>query len=101
MDLKPGTRLRSITSEAEVIVVRPPSQAPAIACGGAPLVLVGDPAPSAAPASGLEEPTLLGKRYVDADTGIELLCTKGGSGTLTCDGRVMPLKDAKPLPSSD
>lgn len=102
MDLKPGTRLRSIISEAEVIVVRAPSEPVEIACGGAPMVAAGDAARSAAAlADGLEEPTLIGKRYVDDACRIELLCTKGGAGTLTCDGRAMPLKDAKPLPSSD
>lgn len=102
MELKAGTRLRSATSETEVIVVRPPSEAVEIACGGAPMVAGGDPPPAAlTPEGGLEEPTLLGKRYVDGTSGVELLCTKGGAGTLTCDGRVMPQKDAKALPSSD
>jgi hypothetical protein len=43
----------------------------------------------------------LGKRYVDADSGVELLCTRAGLGVLTCDGRAMTIKGAKPLPSSD
>ena len=47
------------------------------------------------------EGTLLGKRYVDDDAGLELLCTKAGPGTLHCDGRPLGLKGAKPLPSSD
>jgi len=102
MDLKPGTRLRSVTSDVEVIIVRPPAESVVIACGGAAMVAVGDPdPPTAEPEDGLGEPTLLGKRYVDDTAGLELLCTKGGAGSLTCEGRVMPLKDAKPLPSSD
>ena len=27
--------------------------------------------------------TLIGKRYADAETGLELLCTKGGDGSLS------------------
>ena len=35
------------------------------------------------------------------DSGIELLCTKAGEGSLSLDGAPLPLKEAKPLPSSD
>jgi hypothetical protein len=55
----------------------------------------------ATPVGGLEQPIVLGKRYTDDSSNIEVLCTKGGAGTLTCEGRVMLPKDAKPLPSSD
>lgn len=51
--------------------------------------------------SGLDGNALLGKRYSDEATGIELLCTKGGPGQLACDGRPLVVKAAKPLPSSD
>jgi hypothetical protein len=44
---------------------------------------------------------LLGKRYADDDLGLELLCTRAGTGALTVDGRPLLLKGAKPLPSSD
>ena len=57
--------------------------------------------PRGAPAPGPDGGTLLGKRYVDEASGIELLCSKGGSGSLACDGRAMTVKGAKPLPSSD
>jgi hypothetical protein len=45
--------------------------------------------------------SLLGKRYADEDLGLELLCMKAGEGTLAVDGTAIPLRDAKPLPSSD
>ena len=45
--------------------------------------------------------SLIGKRFADADSGLELLVTKAGAGTLTLDGVALPLKEAKPLPSSD
>ena len=43
----------------------------------------------------------MGKRFADPDTGIEVLATKGGAGSLSLDGQPLALKDAKPLPSSD
>jgi len=45
--------------------------------------------------------TQLGKRYADDSSGIEVLCTKAGEGTLTLDGERLEIKGAKPLPSSD
>ena len=101
MELKPGTRLRSQTCSAEVIVVRAPAGPVDLCCGGAPMVPVGDPVEGrpidAAHGSG----TLLGKRYADDATGLELLCTKAGEGSLSLDGAPVLVKDAKPLPSSD
>lgn len=102
MEFRPGTRLRSVTSSTEVVVVRSPNEDLLIACGGSPMVSIGSEVASAAtPQPGLDAPTLLGKRYVDEEAGVELLCTKADQGTLTCGGRVMHLKEAKPLPSSD
>ena len=43
----------------------------------------------------------LGKRYAEEDLGLELLCTRAGSGALTANGAALALKGAKPLPSSD
>jgi len=54
-------------------------------------------APDAAHASG----SLLGKRYIDEDSGLEALCAKPGAGSLSADGRPLAVKDAKKLPSSD
>jgi hypothetical protein len=45
--------------------------------------------------------TALGKRYVDAEGTVEILCTKSGAGSLHLDGRPLSLKESKPLPSSD
>ena len=44
---------------------------------------------------------LLGKRYSDGATGLEVLCTKAGEGSLALNGESLLLKEAKPLPSSD
>lgn len=102
MMLRPGQRLRSVVCDAQVIVVRAPSRAVELGCGGAPLVEDGQEAdgPVALDAT-LGDGPLLGKRYADDELGLELLCTRAGAGALTVDGRLVPVKDAKPLPSSD
>ncbi len=38
------------------------------------------------PEADLSEDTLLGKRYADEAVGIEVLCTKAGTGTLASTG---------------
>jgi hypothetical protein len=45
--------------------------------------------------------TLVGKRYRDETSGLEVLCTKVGAGSLSINGVPVPMKEAKPLPSSD
>jgi hypothetical protein len=45
--------------------------------------------------------TLLGKRYVDADQILEVLCTKPGDGSLSVGDEPLQVKEAKPLPASD
>lgn len=100
MELKPGTRLRSAVCETEVIVVRAPDGDADLACGGAALIAMDDEATGTLDPT-LAGGTLIGKRYADEDLGLELLCTKGGTGTLTANGVALPVKGAKPLPSSD
>jgi len=101
MELKPGTRLRSQVCAAEVIVVKAPAGAVDVCCGGAPMV----PLDAAAESHPIDDAhrggTLLGKRYADEAAGIELLCTKAGEGSLSLGATALPVKDAKPLPSSD
>lgn len=98
--LRPGDQLASTACTTRVVVVRAPAAgSPLITCGGSPMV----PATSAPPApSGQGDAvTLIGKRYVDANETLELLCTTSGSGELSCGGAPMSLKAAKPLPASD
>jgi hypothetical protein len=45
--------------------------------------------------------SLIGKRFADPESGLELLVTKAGEGSLAVDGISIPLKESKPLPSSD
>jgi hypothetical protein len=97
--LKPGSRWRSSTCSAEVVVVKAPADAVDLRCGGEVMVPHAADIPAAAGEG--EHVTLVGKRYVDASERIELLCTKGGGGELTIDGVALTPKGAKPLPSSD
>jgi hypothetical protein len=101
MELKPGQKLRSAVCDAEVIVVRAPSGDVVVGCGGAPLLTEGDEPGGAQLDASLGEGPQIGKRYADEELGLELLCTKPGKGALTVDGHLLPLKSAKPLPSSD
>ena len=58
-------------------------------------------APGAVPNAERSGGTLLGKRYADELRGFEVLCTKGGTGALSLGGKVLTLRAATPLPSSD
>jgi hypothetical protein len=102
MELRPGQKLRSAVCEAEVVVVRAPAGDVEVGCGGAPLFdAAGEPASGASLDGSLGDGPLLGKRYADEELGLELLCTKSGTGALTVGGQPLALKGAKPLPSSD
>jgi hypothetical protein len=101
MELKPGLRLESATCDTQVVVVRAPKEGDVdVRCGGEPMREVGAGG-DRLPISIEGDPTLLGKRYADDDLGLELLCSKGGDGTLTIGATPLLVKGAKPLPSSD
>ena len=101
MDLKPGTRLRSAADATEVIVVRAPDEPVDLRCGGHPMLPVDDAAPGAAIEPGFDEGSLLGKRYEDEGSGLEVLCTKPGPASLSVGTEALHIKGARPLPSSD
>lgn len=96
--MKPGTRLKSAACDTEVMVIK--GSGVVVTCGGAPM---GEEAPAEKVAldPAFSAGTLLGKRYIDQDGAIELLCVKAGKGSLAIDGIALQTKDAKPLPSSD
>ena len=98
MQTKPGLKLRGTTCSTEVVVVRPAAQDVEITCCGEPMT---DAETGIAPGAPSPEGILLGKRYADETTGLEVLCTKPGPGGLAVDGRVLEIKGAKPLPASD
>lgn len=100
--VQPGTRLFSTVCATEMIAVRAPGEEIALTIGGLEPVLSADQrGGQASPVDGHGDGSLVGKRYVNDDHTIELLCTKAGSGSAAIDGAVLAVKDAKPLPASD
>jgi hypothetical protein len=100
-DLTAGKRLRSTVSDTEVIVIRAPHSAVELSCGGHPMSAEDAPRSGAPGPATAEHATVLGKRYVDDPTGLEVLCTKPGTGVLVADGRQLAIKAPKALPASD
>jgi hypothetical protein len=101
MKLRAGLKLQSAVSKTQLVVVRAGNADIEIACGGV-MVLEDGAAPDGATLDApIVERRKLGKRYADEELGLELLCTRAGEGALTIDGRVLPDRAAKRLPSSD
>ncbi len=101
MELKPGSRFRSQVCETEIVVVKV-GDGGELACGGAPVVPIDAAVDGTATMrDGHDGGTLLGKRYTDETTGVEILCVRPGTGALSIDGRLLELKTAKALPASD
>jgi hypothetical protein len=101
MKLTPGTRLRSAVCETEGVMVRVPSEG-VPACGGVAMLPIAEARPEGgAPAGDQAGGSQVGKRYFDEQSGLEMLCTKAGAGTLSIDGRALRLRESKQLPSSD
>ena len=99
--LKAGSRLKSAVCDTQVMVIAAPAGDVALTCGGAPMIEA-----SASAGGGAIDPehkngTQIGKRYVNEDATLELLCTKPGEGSLAVGGAALKLKEAKALPSSD
>ena len=102
MELRAGQKLHSAVCEAQFVVVRAPGGDVDVAVGGTAAL---DHEPSADERAELDasigDAPQMGKRYADEEVGIELLCSRPGAGAVTVNGAVLPLKGAKPLPSSD
>ena len=96
--MKAGSKLKSAACDTEVMVIK--GSEVVVDCGGAPMAAE-RPATRTAVDPAFAEGTKIGKRYVDASRALELLCTRGGQGSLSVGGIALQSKDAKPLPSSD
>ena len=99
--MKPGARFYSGVCDTMVVVVRSAADVD-LRCGGWPMATT--PVGSedrGAPVDGLAGGSLLGKRYEDQASGLEVLCAKGGAGTLTVGDVPLVVKAPKALPSSD
>ncbi len=101
MELRAGSRLKSTACDTEVIAVKAPGGEVDIRCGGAAMAEANATFDKGSPSSGFDGGTQMGKRYVNADESLELLCTKPGAGSLSVGDTPMELKEAKPLPASD
>ena len=102
MEIKAGSRLKSAVCNTEVIAVKAPGTDMDIRCGGVPMI---DPSETAVdrqtPDAAAADGTQMGKRYVDEDETVELLCTKPGDGSLGIGNALLAIKESKPLPASD
>jgi hypothetical protein len=100
--LKAGARFKSAVCETQVMVIKGPAGEFDLYCGGTRMLAASEaPPPGAVLDPAFAAGSLIGKRYVDAEEAVELLCTKGGTGSLTLNGTPLEIKQAKQLPSSD
>ena len=100
-ELKAGARLKSAVCTTEVIVVKTPPGNVDVTCGGVPMVTAAETVERGTPKPDFTGGTALGKRYVNGDETLEILCTKAGEGSLGLGATLLSLKEAKPLPASD
>ena len=100
--LKLGSRHKSAVCDTQVMVIRATQEPVDLRCGGVPMIEANADAPAGAALDpGFAAGSLIGKRYIDAADKIELLCTKGGKGSLSLGTEPFDVKQAKALPSSD
>jgi len=99
--LKAGSRLKSAVCDTQVMVIAAPAGDVALTCGGAAMIEAAATAGGGSIDPDHKNGTQIGKRYVNEDGTLELLCTKPGEGSLALGGTALKLKEAKALPSSD
>lgn len=97
--LAAGKRLRSAVCATEVMVIAAPDGDVDLCCGGASMT-DGD-GNGGAPNPDFAAGSAIGKRYVNADGSLEVLCVKAGDGSLSVGGDALAVKDAKKLPKTD
>ena len=98
--LKPGLRLKSAICDGEAMIVKAIDVT--LTCGGASMFANGE----AADTDAQVDPEhmykcLIGKRYVNEEGSLEVLCVKSGDGSFGYDGQMLMGKETKKLPSSD
>ena len=98
--LSAGKRLKSAVCATEIMVIAAPDGDVELSCGGSPMV-EGDGANGGAVAPDHAGGTAIGKRYVNADGSLEVLCVKAGDGSLSSGEAALNVKDAKKLPKTD
>lgn len=99
--LRVGERLESAVCETSVVVVKPPADPVVLTCGGEPMVEAGSACERKSIVGGHDLGTLVGKRYEVVSLGLEVLCIRGGDGSLAVNDDQLSIKSPKPLPASD
>ena len=97
--LAAGKRLKSAVCTTEIMVIAAPDGDVELCCGGAPM-REGD-GNGAALDPDFADGTAIGKRYVNDDGSLEVLCVKAGDGSLAVGDEALAVKDAKKLPKTD
>jgi hypothetical protein len=100
-ELKTGARLKSTVCDGEIMVVSTPGGDINLTCGGAPMAEAGADAERVAINPDHAVGIVIGKRYINEDETLEVLCVKAGEGSLALDGNLLLQKDTKKLPKTD
>lgn len=98
--LAPGNRLKSAVCATEIMVITAPDGEVDLRCGGTAMTQNGDrdgKVVDPAHAKG----SVIGKRYVNGDGSLEVLCVKAGDGSLAVGDEALAVKDVKKLPNTD
>ena len=98
--LTPGTRLKSTVCTTEIMVITAPAEGIDIMCGGEPMNSDGQSNGGSVQQEHAAGSTL-GKRYTNKEGSLEVLCVKGGEGSLWAGGSAMKVKDSTKLPKTD
>ena len=94
-------RLRSSACDTQVIVVKAPTEPIELRCAGHPMLSLESPAAELVRVEGFDTGAMLGKRYSDDASGLVVLVTQAGIGTLSVGTAPLATLEAKVLPSSD
>lgn len=97
--LAAGKRLKSAVCTTEIMVIAAPDGEVDLCCGGAAMSEGGGDGGTAA--ADLANGSAIGKRYVNEDGSLEVLCVKAGDGSLSVGSVALAVKDAKKLPKTD
>lgn len=99
--LRVGAKLVSRVCATQIVVVRAPSEPVDLRCGGAVMAPPTDAGPHGEVDPAHATGTVVGKRYVAPDLGLEIMCVRAGDGSVSLGDQPLELKSAKPLPTSD
>ena len=98
--LSAGLRLKSSVCATEIMVISAPDGDVDLTCGGVPMTDGGGNSGGSVDTEHADG-TALGKRYVNGEGDLEVLCVKAGEGSLGAGGTALNQKDAKKLPKTD